>query len=46
MTAALREGSTAGSVVEAADADAVAEILKDHPFIGRGGSLQINEPVP
>jgi hypothetical protein len=33
------------SVVEAADPDEVAKILKDHPFVGRGGSLQINEPA-
>lgn len=41
------EGAFDGwSIIEAADMDAVAEILKDHPFVGRGGSLQINEPVP
>jgi hypothetical protein len=33
------------SVIEAADADAAAEILSDHPFVGRGGTLQINAPV-
>ena len=33
------------SVVEAANMDEVAGILKDHPFVGRGGSLQINEPA-
>jgi len=33
------------SVVEAPDAKAVADVLSDHPFIGRGGVLQINEPV-
>jgi len=47
----LRDGAADGpvdgwSVVEAADMDAVAEILADHPFVSRGGSLQINEPVP
>jgi hypothetical protein len=47
----LRDGAAEGpvdgwSVIEAADMDAVAEIVKDHPFVGRGGSLQINEPVP
>jgi hypothetical protein len=46
-----RDGAADGpvdgwSVVEAADMDAVAEIIKDHPFVSRGGSLQINEPVP
>jgi hypothetical protein len=33
------------SVLEADDADAAAELLSDHPFIGRGGTLQISEPV-
>lgn len=33
------------SVIEAADLDAAARLLKDHPFIGRGGALQINEPA-
>ena len=33
------------SVIEAPSADAAVEILGDHPFIGRGGVLQINEPV-
>jgi len=41
------EGEYSGwSIVEAADMDGVVEILSDHPFVGRGGSLQINEPVP
>ena len=34
------------SVVDADDADGVAEILRDHPFLSRGGVLQINEPAP
>jgi hypothetical protein len=42
----LAEGPFSGwSVVEAADAEAAAQLLSDHPFIGRGGVLQINEPV-
>jgi hypothetical protein len=43
---AAEGGFDGWSVVEAADMDEVAAILKDHPFVGRGGSLQINEPVP
>lgn len=40
------EGPFSGwSVIEAADAQAAADILSDHPFIGRGGVLQISEPV-
>jgi hypothetical protein len=50
-TKGVRDGAADGavdgwSVVEAADMNAVAAILKDHPFVSRGGSLQINEPVP
>ena len=33
------------SVIEAADADAAAQVLSDHPFISRGGVLQISEPA-
>jgi hypothetical protein len=33
------------SVIEAADLNAAANLLADHPFIGRGGVLQINEPA-
>src|SRR5262245_24916264 len=45
-----REGAAEGpfngwSVIEAEDADAALELLKDHPFIGRGGQLQIGEPL-
>ena len=34
------------SVIEAGSPEAVAEILADHPFISRGGELQISEPAP
>jgi hypothetical protein len=33
------------SVIEAADADEAARMLGDHPFISRGGVLQISEPA-
>jgi len=33
------------SVIEAADLNAAAKLLADHPFIGRGGILQISEPA-
>ncbi len=33
------------SVLEAANAEEVAQKLSDHPFIGRGGVLQISEPA-
>jgi hypothetical protein len=33
------------SVIEADDLKAAAKLLSDHPFIGRGGVLQINEPA-
>jgi hypothetical protein len=33
------------SVVEADDVDAALELLRDHPFIERGGILQVSVPV-
>lgn len=33
------------SVIEAADLNAAAKVVADHPFIGRGGVLQISEPA-
>jgi len=33
------------SVIEAADRDAAARLLQDHPFISRGAVLRIIEPV-
>ena len=33
------------SVVEAADLNAAAKLVADHPFSGRGGVLQISEPA-
>jgi hypothetical protein len=40
------EGPVLGwSVIEADDPDHVAAMLDDHPFVSRGGSLQINEPA-
>lgn len=33
------------SVIEALDGEAAVRLMQDHPFIGRGGVLQISEPV-
>lgn len=33
------------SVIEAADLNDAAKLVSDHPFIGRGGVLQISEPA-
>jgi hypothetical protein len=45
-----RDGPASGapngwSVLEAASLDEAAAMLGDHPFIGRGGQLQINQPA-
>jgi hypothetical protein len=41
------EGPVQGSsFVEAESQEAAAELLADHPFLMRGGTLQINEPAP
>ena len=49
-SAGTQDGLAAGpvngwSVLEAANAEEAAQKLSDHPFIGRGGVLQISEPA-
>ena len=40
------EGPISGwSIIESDDAESAAALLDDHPFIGRGGVLQVSEPV-
>ncbi len=42
----LAEGPAGGySILEADDLAAAAELLRDHPFIGRGGSLQVSQAI-
>jgi hypothetical protein len=31
------------SIIEADSADAAADVLQSHPYVGRGGTLQVNE---
>jgi hypothetical protein len=38
-------GRPAYSVVEAEDMDAAVEIMRDQPFVGRGGKLQVTAAV-
>jgi len=33
------------SVIEADDVAAAAEVLKSHPFVARGGTLQVDEAM-
>jgi hypothetical protein len=33
------------SVLEAADLDAAVDLVRSHPYVGRGGSLQVSEAV-
>jgi hypothetical protein len=33
------------SVIEADDVEAAAEILRSHPFVARGGTLQVDEAL-
>jgi len=42
-TAAVEIGGY--SIVEATSLEAVVNILKTHPFVGRGGTLQVNEVI-
>jgi hypothetical protein len=40
------DGRTAGcSVLEAGSLDAAVDLVRDHPFIGRGGSLQVTQAI-
>jgi hypothetical protein len=31
------------SIIEADDAEAAAAVLQSHPYVGRGGTLQVNQ---
>ena len=33
------------SVIEAEDGNAAVHLMEDHPFISRGGILQLSEPI-
>jgi hypothetical protein len=33
------------SIIEASDVEAAKELLSTHPFIGRGGTLQVSECI-
>ena len=33
------------SILDAADLDSAVEKVRDHPYVGRGGSLQVSEAV-
>jgi hypothetical protein len=40
------EGPAAGySILDAPDLDAAADLVRDHPFVGRGGSLQVSQAM-
>ena len=42
----VAEGPAGGySILEADDLAAAAELLHDHPFVGRGGTLQLNQAI-
>ena len=46
----IHDGASAGpfmgwSVIEAEDGNAAVRLLADHPFISRGGILQLSEPI-
>ena len=46
----IHNGTPAGplmgwSVIEAEDGNAAVRLMEDHPFISRGGMLQLSEPI-
>ena len=41
------EGPAGGySILEAADLDTAVDLVRDHPFVSRGGSLEVSQTVP
>lgn len=49
-TAGVEDGHATGpaagySILETDDLTAAAELLRNHPFVGRGGSLQVSEAI-
>jgi hypothetical protein len=49
-SAAVKDGPAAGpfggySVIEAGDLDAAVDLVRHHPFVERGGSLQLSPAV-
>ena len=46
VAAGVTDGPAGGySIVEADDLAAAAELVRDHPFVGRGGALRVSEAV-
>jgi hypothetical protein len=46
VTDGTADGPCGGySIIEAADLDAAVALVTDHPFVGRGGSLQVSTAV-
>ena len=46
VTDGAADGPSGGySIIEADDLDAAVELVRDHPFVGRGGSLQVSTAV-
>ncbi|WP_158293978.1 YciI family protein [Kribbella sp. VKM Ac-2568] len=42
----VADGPAGGySILEADDLAAAAELLRDHPFVGRGGALQVSQAI-
>jgi hypothetical protein len=46
VTSGTASGPSGGySIIEAGDIDAAVELVRDHPFVARGGSLQVTMAV-
>ena len=50
MKGSVKDGPASGplggySILEAADLDAAIRLVVDHPFVGRGGALQVSPAV-
>jgi hypothetical protein len=46
VTSEPASGPSGGySIIEADDIDAAVDLVRDHPFVARGGSLQVTTAV-
>lgn len=37
--------ATGYSVLDTADLDSAVDLVRNHPFVGRGGSLQVSQAI-
>jgi hypothetical protein len=47
VTDGAADGAAVGySILEASDLDSAVDLVRDHPFVSRGGHLEVGQAVP